>query len=103
MLTALIGLPFMFGALPTAAGWTGLVILGVIQLGLPFYLYTNAIRSVTALDAILVCSMEPVLNPVWVFLFLKETPGRWAVIGGSMIIIAVTLRSLISSKRKIEI
>ena len=102
VLTALIGLPFMFGPRPSAAGWTGLILLGVFQLGLPFFLYTTAIKHVTALDAILVCTMEPVLNPVWVFLFLKETPGKWAILGGSVIIAAVGLRSFFSSRGKAD-
>ena len=102
VLTALIGLPFMFGPRPSAAGWTGLILLGVFQLGLPFFLYTTAIKHVTALDAILVCTMEPVLNPVWVFLFLKEVPGKWAILGGSVIIAAVGLRSFFSSRGKAD-
>ncbi len=91
----------MFGARPSLTGWSGLILLGVLQLGLPFFLYTTAIKYVMALDAILVCTIEPVLNPVWVFLFLKEAPGRWAILGGSVIVVAVTFRSLFFSGRKI--
>ena len=91
-LTALIGLPFMSGGLPDAQGWAGLVLLGVFQVGLSFILFTIAIKHVTAFEAILVPAIEPVLNPVWVFLFLGEVPGKWAVVGGVVILSTVTLR-----------
>jgi drug/metabolite transporter (DMT)-like permease len=102
LLTLFVGLPFMFGKGPSLYGWVGLAILGLFQLGLPFFLYTTAIKYVPALDAILLCSLEPVLNPVWVFLFLKETPGRWALLGGGVIITAVTLRAFLSGRFKNE-
>ena len=42
--------------------------------------------------------LEPVLNPVWVFAFLGETPGQWAVAGGTVIIAAVTVRTVAAER-----
>ncbi|HPT88748.1 MAG TPA: EamA/RhaT family transporter, partial [Bacillota bacterium] len=39
--------------------------------------------------------LEPVLNPVWVFIFLGEKPGPWALVGGLVILITVTARCVI--------
>lgn len=100
LFTGLIGLPFMFGSMPDARSWMGLVFLGVIQLGLSYVLYSEAIRHVTALEATLIPGLEPILNPIWVFLILAERPGKWALIGGFIVLISVTLRSLIAIRRK---
>lgn len=95
LLTAFIGLPFMFqGPLPQVSGWVALSLLGLFQLGISYILYASAIKHVTALEAILIPVIEPLLNPVWVFLLLGERPGPWALLGGVVVIVAVTFRSL---------
>jgi drug/metabolite transporter (DMT)-like permease len=90
----LIGLPFILRSSPTAAGWLGLVLLGVFQLGFSYIFYAEAIKHVTALEATLIPVIEPILNPIWVFLLLKEKPGTWAVLGGIIVLLSVTLRCL---------
>jgi|SRR5690554_260894 len=93
--TAVVGLPFMFGPAPGASGWVGLLLLGLFQLGLAYALYATAVKHVTALEAILIPVLEPVLNPVWVFLAMGETPGPWSLLGGSVVLVAVTVRSVV--------
>jgi drug/metabolite transporter (DMT)-like permease len=78
----------------------GLIFLGVVQLGLSYLLYSEAIKHVTALEAILIPGIEPILNPVWVFLMLGERPGKWALVGGFVVLMSVTIRSLIAVRRK---
>lgn len=94
ILTFLICLPFMFDGGPNMLGWVGLSILGVVQLGVSYILYSIAIRHVTALEAILVPVIEPILNPIWVLLVLGEQPGVWAIIGGAIVIATITFRNL---------
>jgi drug/metabolite transporter (DMT)-like permease len=94
---ALIGLPLMLSApAPSLAGWAALLVLGVVQLGVSYLLYARAIRHVTALEAVLIPVIEPILNPVWTFLILHERPGPWALAGGAVVVSAVTVRALIS-------
>lgn len=95
VLAALAGLPFLFGPAPGAPDWIALAALGVIQLGLPYILFTLAIRHVSAVEALLVPMIEPVLNPLWAFLFLREVPGRMALIGGLVILASVAARGTI--------
>jgi drug/metabolite transporter (DMT)-like permease len=97
ILTALVGFPFMFEAMPNASGWIGLVLLGVFQLGLSHALYATAIKHVTALEAILIPVIEPILNPLWVFLIVGETPGPWAFLGGFIILFSVTVRCVVAA------
>jgi len=95
ILTAVIAIPFMFSSAPSTKGWITLLIMGVVQLGIPYILYSIAIKQVTALEAILIPVIEPILNPVWVFLMLGETPGPWAILGGIIVVTAVTLRCIL--------
>jgi len=100
LFTGIIGLPFMFGSMPDAGSWIGVIFLGVIQLGLSYVLYSKAIKHITAIEAILIPGIEPILNPIWVFLILGERPGKWALVGGFIVLISVTLRSLIAIRRR---
>jgi drug/metabolite transporter (DMT)-like permease len=95
VLAALAGLPFMFGPFPGTPDWIGLVLLGVVQLGLPYILYALAIRHVSAVESLLIPMVEPVLNPLWAFLFLAEVPGRLSLLGGLIILGSVTARGAI--------
>lgn len=100
LLTGLIGLPFMFESMPSPMSWVGLILLGVVQLGLSYVLYSEAIKHVTALEAVLIPGIEPILNPIWVFLILGEVPGKWALVGGFIVFVSVTARCLIAALRK---
>jgi len=40
--------------------------------GISYILYAEAIKHVTALEATLIPVIEPILNPIWVFMLLKE-------------------------------
>jgi drug/metabolite transporter (DMT)-like permease len=100
ILTAFIGLPFMLGAMPEMKSWIGLVLLGVFQLALPYIFYIAATKHVAALEASLIPVLEALLNPLWVFLLIGETPGWWAVIGGTVVLGAVTARGIFTTKIK---
>lgn len=95
VLTAIIGIPFMFGSMPDTSSWIGLLLLGIFQLGISYILYAFAIKHVSALEAILIPVLEPLLNPVWVFLVLGEFPGPWAFVGGFIVLSAIVGRSVI--------
>lgn len=95
LLGAAIGLPAAIGEpLPSPTGLFALAALGLVQLGVPYLLYAKAIRHVTALEAVLIPVIEPVLNPIWVVLFVGERPHPLALVGGVIIVGAVTWRTL---------
>ena len=74
--------------------------LGVVQIGVAYTLFTAAMaRGVRSLDAGIVGYVEPVLNPVWVFLVLGERPSKWALVGGGIIVIAVVCHMLLDARR----
>lgn len=68
--------------------------LGVFQLGLAYLCFTLGLRGTPAVEASLLVLLEPVLNPVWTFLFAGERPGPWALAGGTVILLATAWRTL---------
>jgi drug/metabolite transporter (DMT)-like permease len=73
--------------------------LGILQIGLASVLFAVGIKRVTALDSSLIGVLEPVFNPVWVFLATGEAPGSNALAGGGIIIAAVLGSTLVSLRR----
>lgn len=75
--------------------------LGIVQLGIAYALFTKGMaRGVRSLDAGIICYIEPVLNPVWVFIVLGERPSRWALLGGTIIVVAVIGHMLLDAREK---
>jgi drug/metabolite transporter (DMT)-like permease len=100
ILMALIGLPFIFMAgAPGVRGWVFLAVLGIVQLGFPYVLYSFAIRRVKAVEATLITTLEPILNPLWVMLAVAEVPGPWAILGGVLVIVSVLVRGVLGIRR----
>jgi DME family drug/metabolite transporter len=77
----------------------GIVYLGVVQIGIAYTLFTVAMaRGVRSLDAGIVGYVEPVLNPIWVFLAIGERPTSWAILGGAIIVVAVVCHMLLEAR-----
>jgi drug/metabolite transporter (DMT)-like permease len=98
-INAVICLPFMFQSMPDPQGWAGLFLLGIFQLGLSYILYAIASRHVTALNLILIPILEPLLNPIWVFFLMGEEPGPFALVGGAVVLISVTVRGIVVARK----
>lgn len=97
LLAFVIGLPAIVHApSPGLHGWILLLLLGLVQLGVSYWLYARAIRHVTALEAALIPVIEPILNPVWVLLATSEKPAPLALVGGVIVLSAVTIRAVAS-------
>ena len=69
--------------------------LGIVQIGISYILFIKGVRGGTRpLDASLIGFIEPLLNPVLVFLFVGERPSQWALIGGAIIIAAIAIHTV---------
>lgn len=90
----ILGAPWLFDTSWTSESIIGILLLGFLQLGLSYFFYTKAITHVTALEAVIVPVVEPILNPVWVFLMMGELPSAWALVGSTIVLGAVTWRAL---------
>lgn len=92
-LTFLVGLRFTFVYPPelSAAPVACILVLGVVQLGIPYVLLGRASGACPPLACSLLGAVEPLLNPVWVFIFDGEAPGLWALIGGVVVVATITV------------
>ena len=101
LLLVIFAAPAGLAAIPRLTRHDVLVVLylGVVQIGLAYTLFTVAMaRGVRSLDAGIVGYIEPVLNPIWVFLVLGEKPSGWALLGGVIIIVAVVSHMLLDAR-----
>jgi drug/metabolite transporter (DMT)-like permease len=75
--------------------WFAVIFLGIFQIGISYILYIKGVRGGTRpLDASLIGFVEPLLNPVWVLVFVGERPSQWAVLGGAIIITAIAIHTI---------
>ena len=100
LFTCVIGIPFVFvSPTPvTPAAVAVIFAMGIFQLGIPYILYGIAVRKCSPLACSLISAIEPLLNPVWVFLFNGEAPSLFALTGGAIVIGAVVSWSVWSSR-----
>jgi drug/metabolite transporter (DMT)-like permease len=100
----LVSLPMALPLGPHApVDWAAIVYLGVFQIALAYVLVTAGLRHIPALEASLILLIEPVLNPVWAWLFQGERPGAWALLGGGIILGATTLKGLLDARSQREV
>ncbi len=98
LLLAILTVPSGISAVPvmTLVDVGSVAFLGIVQIGISYILFIRGVTGGTRpLDASIIGFVEPLLNPVWVFLFVGERPSRWAVLGGAIIITTVVAHTLI--------
>jgi drug/metabolite transporter, DME family len=79
----------------TARDVAAIAYLGVIQIGLAYWLLARGLRTLPALEISLLVLLEPVLNPVWTWIMHGEQPSPLALAGGAIMIVALAARALL--------
>jgi len=82
--------------------WVVIILLGVVQLGLAYILFSIGIHKTTAVKSSIIATIEPILNPVWVFLILNELPGLLSIIGGIIVITTIVWYNLSITRRNFK-
>jgi len=99
-LCALLVWPF---ASPGAAGprdMAYLVLFGATQLGLGLLLLTLGTRLISATESALVSALETPLAPIWVWLAFTEIPPPPTLLGGAIVMAAVSAHVVASSRSR---
>ncbi len=97
---ALLILPFVSSRLTLSNDQLWIVaLMGAVQLGLPYFLFSKGLRSVSVQEAALIALSEPVLNPLWVAVFFGEIPSRATLAGGGFIVLGLGVRYLWPASR----
>jgi len=97
LLLAIVTVPAGISAAPTMTPTdiAAVSFLGIIQIGIAYILFIKGVtRGTRPLDASIIGFIEPLLNPVWVFLFIGEKPAKWAILGGTIIIATVVAHTV---------
>ena len=97
IIVALVCLPFIFEMQTLATNDLLMVtFLGVFQIALAYAIFSYGLKRIPAVEASIISMLEPILNPIWVFIGYGESPSSWAIIGGVIIITAISARTLFS-------
>ena len=75
----------------TVQGWLGIIFLGVFQIGVSYLFFFKGVRLISALKASIVSLLEPILNPIFVFIFVGEMPSIVSLIGFGIIFFGIFL------------
>lgn len=105
IITALFGLPFVFifeNGIPDVQSIVFLLLLGVVQMGIPNITYAIGIKKVRALSASLITMLEPLMNPIWVLIFVGEIPSASCIAGGVIIMAAIALREVMGKGKEAD-
>ncbi len=94
---AAAGLPFLAFTenSVTVKGVSFIILLGVVQLGIPYILYALASMKCSDVSCVVIAAIEPVLNPILVAVINKEIPGTLSIISGVFLIVVITAYSVI--------
>ena len=100
LLLALLSIPSLaVSPPPDIQAIIGVAYLGTVQIGLSSLFFAYGVSRMNAFGTSLITVIEPVLNPLWVYLVLGETPSLIAAIGGGLIILLITVRSVMAIRR----
>jgi drug/metabolite transporter (DMT)-like permease len=106
IIIVLLMLPLVLNNPPTEINSNDILVilfLGIFQIGIAYVLFTNGIsKGVRSLDASVIGFIEPLLNPIWVFLIVGEKPSSWAILGGIIILGAVVFHTLRGQKSELQ-
>lgn len=103
VLVAIISIPFLFSLETIKTDDLLMVIfLGVFQIAFAYAFFSAGLKRIYAVEASIISMIEPVLNPVWVFIGYGEVPSVTGIIGGIIILTSITIRSLVAGKSRIR-
>jgi drug/metabolite transporter (DMT)-like permease len=95
LVTALVVLPFVLTHTqyaPTLTQLAYLMAFGMLQMGLPYLLFARAVRVLPGHEAAGIVLLEPLLNPLWVWLAVGEVPRWWTFVGAAFIFAGLIIR-----------
>ena len=98
----LVYVPFDPGFALTARQLAVMLGLGC-SLGLGYLFFSLGLRyGLSAIRSCIISNVEPVMNPIWVFLFMRESPGLHSILGAALVLLAVTCQSLWEAKKALK-
>ncbi len=75
------------------------VVLGVVQLALQYVLVATGTRYVPAAEVALIGRLTLIMAPLWVWVFVDEVPSALSLVGGAVVLLAVTGQGVFALRR----
>ncbi len=97
-LMALMLEPFVTPSTTTDSDLFYLFLMGFILLPVASSLMFIGPKYISAPEVSLMMLLESIIGPLWVWLLLQEHPGNQTLIGGSLVLITLTVHSLITMR-----
>jgi len=96
VLSAIVFLPVVLslGYMPTAGQLSAMLLLAITSFGLPYSLFAKALRRIPAGEGVIIALSEPILAPVWVYLFWRQSEPWFTLVGGTIILTGLVLQCL---------
>jgi drug/metabolite transporter (DMT)-like permease len=96
LVTAIALAPFAIAAghFPSGMQWAFLGGLGVLQMAFPYVLFAYGLKRIPGHEATAIGLIEPLMNPLWVFLAWGNLPQWWTIAGGACILVGLGIRYL---------
>jgi drug/metabolite transporter (DMT)-like permease len=103
ILVGLICFPLIFNDIViSSAQFYILLYMGVVQIGISYFIFNVGIKYVSATEAMIIGMLEAIFNPVWVFFGVGEVPATTAVIGGVIIFTAILIHNFLPGKKNLS-
>ncbi len=98
-MSMVIALPFAHPLDVTRHDLLLMLTFGFAQLGVGLAIFSVGAARAPATDVALLSMLEPIMGPIWVWMFMKEYPGVSALIGGAVVFVALAVHTLYAASR----
>lgn len=71
-----------------------------VSLFLGYFFFSLGVKRTGSVTSAVITNLEPVLNPVWVFVFMHQSPGVYGILGAAVVMITVTLHSCLPHRAR---
>jgi DME family drug/metabolite transporter len=78
----------------TMEQWVSVIVMGAVLMAVPYWLFSQSLRTVTVQEAALLPLIEPILNPCLVWLAWQEPVSGSTLLGGGLILGGLVLKAI---------
>jgi drug/metabolite transporter (DMT)-like permease len=82
--------------------WVMIIVMGIFQQAGGYIFFSKGIKHTPATTAGIIATLEPILNPIWVFLVIGEFPKPLALVGGMIVLGTVLIYNTIVTKENFK-
>jgi drug/metabolite transporter, DME family len=86
---------------PQGYQWPLIAAFGAFQLGLPYALFSRALRVLPSHEGSAIVLIEPILVPVWAYLTMGEKTPPWTIAGASLIFAGLIMKLAIPERKPV--